>query len=754
MTGKKPSSATAFPTPEAIADFVSSSPVPLDKRAIARHFNVKGDGRIALKRLLREMVGRGEIDLGSRRKIATAGRLPEVMPVQVTGLDGDGEVLAAPLSWPKDQPPPRILLLPQERRAKAVGIGDRVLAKLSRRGENAYEGRIIRAIDQAPQQIIGVFRDGKGGGGRIQPTDRRNKYEFEVAKIDRNSAEDGELVVADVLPGLRFGLKKAAITDRFASLDDPRSISLLCIREADIPDQFPAATLADADAAQPVALGDRVDLRAISLVTIDGADARDFDDAVWAAPDPDETNPGGWTLLVAIADVAHYVRPDAPLDGEAQKRGNSVYFPDRVVPMLPEALSNGLCSLRPDEERACMAVEMTLDQNGNKISHRFIRGLMRSAARLTYEQAQHAYDHGTSVAGNASLLPSLFGAFKALLGARERRGALDIELPERQIMIGETGDITGIGVRQRLDSHKLIEEFMVLANVAAAETLEKKRQTCMYRVHDQPAADKVDHLREFLEGLEFKLSRGQVIRPQHFNQLLVKAAGSPHAAMINELVLRSQSQAVYSPENMGHFGLGLTKYAHFTSPIRRYADLMVHRALISGLSLGEGGLDDTDLEQFTDLGAHISMTERRAASAERSANDRFTARFLADRVGSQVTGRVTSVTRFGLFVCLDDTGADGLIPIATLPDDYYDHDDARHQLVGRSHGWCFSLGDRIEAELSAVDPAIGRLTLTLIAGGTQGSHSGKRRRPQNRPKHKRFGKRSGNGSGNASGRRR
>ena len=729
-----------MPTAAAIVEFVRESPVPLDRRAIARHFNVKGDARVALKRLLREMADRGDIDLARGRKIAATGQLPEIMPLHVIGLDEDGELLAAPLSWPDDQPQPSILLLPQARRAKAVGIGDRVLGRLERRGDNSYEARVIRAIDRAPLQVIGVFYTTKAGAGQIQPTDRKSKSAYEVAKADRGGAEDGDLVVADVLAGTRFGLKKAVITERFASLDDPRSISLLCIREADIPDRFPAPAIAAAEAAKPVALGKREDLRGIPLVTIDGADARDFDDAVWAAPDPDDSNPGGWLLLVAIADVAHYVHHDSALDREAQKRGNSVYFPDRVVPMLPEALSNGLCSLRPDEDRACMAVEMTLDRHGIKRRHRFIRGLMRSAARLTYEQAQQAHDQGQAVAGEAGLIPALFGVFQALNQARVQRGALEIELPERQIIIGDAGDITGIGSRQRLDSHRLIEEFMVLANVAAAETLEKQRQICMYRVHDQPAADKVENLREFLEGLTFKLSCGQVIRPHHFNQLLSKAADSPHAAMVNELVLRAQSQAVYSPENIGHFGLGLTKYAHFTSPIRRYADLMVHRALIAGLKLGDGGHGAEDFEQFNDVAAHISMTERRAANAERSANDRFTARFLADRVGSDVRGRVTSVTRFGLFVCLDDTGADGLIPIATLPDDYYDHDEMRHQLVGRSNGWCFSLGDVVEARLSAVDPGIGRLTLKLISGGKK--HSGARpprrssRRPAQRRKHK------------------
>ena len=715
---RTPAPPRPLPTAAEILAFVRDSQVPVGRREIARAFDIRGDGRIALKQLLRDMAARGDLDLGPRRKLSEPGQLPSVLPLEVTGVDDDGLALAAPLGWSEESAPPTIQLTSQNNRVSAVGLGDRVLARLTRLGPALYEGHVMRRLERSPQQVIGVLRL-VDNGARLLPTDRRARAEYEIDKNDRKGAEDGELVVADVLPGTRFGLKKARVTERFAALDDPRAISLLSLRENDIPDRFPDDVRAAAEAAAPVTLGQRTDLRDLSLVTIDGADARDFDDAVWAAADRDPANPGGWVILVAIADVAHYVRPNSALDREARKRGNSVYFPDRVVPMLPEALSNGLCSLRPREERACLAVEMVIDAAGTKRRHRFLRGLMRSAARLTYEQAQAAFDDGGSLAGDAALAPALLGAYRALRAARARRGALEIEMPERRVVIGETGDIEAIGVRARFDSHRLIEEFMILANVAAAETLEQRRQPCMYRVHDQPDPDKLDDLRDFLDGLDLRLARGQVIKPGLFNTILAKAADTPHAPMVNELVLRSQAQAVYSPDNIGHFGLGLVKYAHFTSPIRRYADLLVHRALIAGLGLGAGGHSDVDLADFAACGAHISMTERRAAAAERSANDRFIARFLADRVGAAVTGRVSGVTRFGLFVTLDDTGADGLIPIGTLPDDYYDHDETRHELVGRTLGWCFRLGARIEAELSAVDPAIGRLTLRLVSGGVR-----------------------------------
>ena len=708
--------AAPLPTKEELLNYIRESPVPLGKRDLARAFHISGSNRIQLKVMLKELQQDGALGRDRGRRFASAGRLPEVTLVEVTGTDEDGEVLARPLAWSADGPPPRIYMAPDRRGTPALGPGDRLLARLRAIGPGQYEGRTIRRISEAPGKVLGVFVLGPDGG-RIRPTDRRLKAEYAVARGDQGSAKEGDVVLADVLPGRQLGPRQARVVDRIGPLGDPHSISLIAISSRGIPVDFPSDALAQAAAAGPIELDGRVDLRPIPLVTIDGEDARDFDDAVWAEPDPDAANAGGWHLLVAIADVAHYVRPGDPLDRAAAERGNSAYFPDRVVPMLPEALSNGWCSLKPGEERGCLAVHIWIDREGRKLRHRFERGLMRSAARLTYAQMQAAQDgrpNALTAPLAAPTVKPLYGAFRALLAARLARGALDLDLPERQVVLGDDGHIERIVPRPRLDSHRLIEEFMIAANVCAAETLEEKRQPCMYRVHDEPAREKVEALREFLASLGYRLAKGQVLRPGHFAEILDKAAGTPHAHLVSEVVLRSQAQAVYSPDNHGHFGLALRRYAHFTSPIRRYADLLVHRALISALALGAGGLPIGAEAMFASTGEHISMTERRADAAERDAEDRYMAAYLASRVGASFSGRVSGVTRFGLFVTLDETGADGLVPISTLPSNYYIHEEARHRLVGRESGRTYVLGDAIEVRLAEADMVTGGLIFEIL----------------------------------------
>ena len=486
----------------------------------------------------------------------------------------------------------------------------------------------------------------------------------------------------------------------------------------------------------------RADLRALPLVTNDGADARDFDDAVWAEPDPDRNNPGGWRLLVAIADVAWYVRPGDPLDKEACERGNSVYFPDRVVPMLPEALSNGWCSLVPNEDRPCLAAHLRIDADGNLLSHRFERAMMRSAARLTYTQVQEARegrpDDDTDPLTDTVIAP-LYGAYEALARARKGRGVLELDLAERRVVIGEDGAVVRVETRERFDSHKLIEEFMICANVAAAVGLEEGKRPCVYRVHDQPSRDKLEALHQFLDTLGIKFPRGQVVRAKDLNRILAKAEGRPDARMINEVVLRSQAQAVYDPANIGHFGLALRRYCHFTSPIRRYADLLIHRALIEGLGLGAGG-QGGDVPDLARVSEHISATERRAAAAERDAVDRFTAGYLAEKVGAVFAGRINGVTRFGLFVTLDESGGDGLVPMSSLPDDYYVHDEKNHRLVGRSTRRAFHLGDAVEVRLAEANPITGGLILEMMEGGRApsrrpgGTTTKGKRKPKSRKK--------------------
>ncbi len=712
----------SLPSREEILDFIATSPNPVGKREIARAFKVAPANRVALKGLIKEIERSGEAERGPKRRLAVPSALPEIAVIEIVATDLDGEMTARPVAWPAAEPPPTIVVL--ENRLGGDEIGQRSVAKLTRQSDGGYEARIIRLLSGESERVLGVFRR-HGEGGRIEPADRKVKNEYRVAARDSRDARDGELVLAEVMAARRLGLQEARIVERLGDTADPRTISLIAIHTHDIPTDFPPDALAQAEAATAVSLKGRTDLRRVPLVTIDGADARDFDDAVWAEPDSDPANPGGWHILVAIADVSWYVRSDDALDRAATERGNSVYFPDRVVPMLPEALSNELCSLKPDVPRACLAVHMWLDAEGHKRRHRFERGLMRSAARFTYEQVQAARDgHGdeTTKPLLVAVIEPLYGAYAALEKARRRRGTLDLDLPERRVVLGRDGHVERIEKRQRLDSHRLIEEFMISANVAAAETLEQMRQPCMYRIHDAPDPAKLDALRDFLSGLEgigLNLAKGQVVKPRHFTQLLHHAIGTPYAPLINELVLRSQAQAAYSPENIGHFGLALRHYAHFTSPIRRYADLLVHRALIaghnaSGTPFGEGELPTIPQAAFKELGDHISKTERRAAAAERSAVDRFTAAFLADRVGATFPGRINGVTRFGLFVTLEESGADGLVPMRSLPDDFYLHDEAQHRLVGRRWGRIFRLGDAVTVRLDEADGVTGSLVLSLL----------------------------------------
>ncbi len=707
-----------FPTREQVAEFIRESPTPVGKREIARAFGITGADRIPLKALLKELESDGTVDRGRGRRLSQPGALPEVAVVQVTGTDADGEVLAKPVMWKGEGEPPVIYLAPDRHGTPALVRGDRVLARLTRSGESSYDGKPIRRLAGAPKRVLGIYALA-GDEGRLRPTDRRVKTDFRVTREDSGGARPGELVLAEVLHTHRLGWLQARVVERLGRMGEPRSVSLISIHEHDIPTEFPPEAIALAEAATVPPLGQRTDLRRIPLVTIDGADARDFDDAVWAEADTDPENKGGWHILVAIADVARYVHPGDALDKAAYARGNSVYFPDRVVPMLPEALSNGLCSLRPDEDRACLAVHMWIDEDGKKLRHQFVRGLMCSTARLTYDQVQAARDgrpDDVTVPLLQTVIAPLYGAFAALLTGRARRGTLELDLPERQVVIGEDGRVASIRSRARYDSHKLIEEFMIAANVAAAEALEQRRWPCMYRVHDAPDPAKIEALRTFLESIGLNLPRGQAIRPIAFTRLLARAAETPFAPMVNELVLRTQSQAVYSPENLGHFGLALRRYAHFTSPIRRYADLLVHRALVGALDLPgrEDWLPPEAGAGFEEIGVHISATERRAATAERDATDRYTAAFLAERLGEAFRGRVTGVTRFGLFVRLDESGGDGLVPISSLPNDFYDHDEARHALVGRRWGRVYSLGDIVRARLVEAEPVTGGLVLELL----------------------------------------
>ncbi|CAA7626728.1 Ribonuclease R [Candidatus Terasakiella magnetica] len=705
-----------IPSKQEILDFIKSSPGRVGKRELARAFNLRGSDKIDLKAILRELEREGAVERGHKKRFARPGSLPDVGVVEIIGSDTDGELLARPVAWDQDGRPPRIFMAPFRQGEPAVGVGDRVLCKLKRLRDDTYEGRAIRIVGEARARVVGVYEPNPDGTGRLRPTSRKEKAEYLVPRGESNDAKAGELVLGDILPGRLYGLRQVSIKERLGLMGAPRSVSLVAIHTNDIPFEFPDEALKQAAAEGPASMDHRTDLRAIPLVTIDGEDARDFDDAVFAEPDPDPNNPGGWHCMVAIADVSWYVRPADALDREAFKRGNSVYFPDRVVPMLPEELSNGWCSLKPAEDRPCMAVHFWLDNLGNKLRHRFVRAMMRSAARLTYTRVQVAKD-GRPDAEIAPLMEGvitpLYGAWAALFRARKERGVLELDLPERKVVLDEGGKIVSIDERERFDSHKLVEDFMIAANVCAAETLEQIRQPCMYRVHDLPSQEKLESLREFLDSMDLKLAKGQVLRPEQFNRILEAVADTPNAHLVNEVILRSQAQAVYQPGNIGHFGLGLAKYAHFTSPIRRYADLLVHRALVSGLKLGEGGLPADAVAKFEEWGEHISVTERRAATAEREAVDRYVTAFLADRVGASFKAKVSGVTRFGLFVTLEQTGADGLVPISSLPEDFYVHDEVHHALVGKRTRRTFQLGQRLDVILREANTLTGSMVFNL-----------------------------------------
>ena len=695
---------TPLPSRDEIRRFIRESPSRVGKREISRAFKLGPEHAVALRGILKSLEHEGETQNAGKKRFTEPGRLPETAVVAVTGTDPDGDPIARIVGWEGGGPPPLIHMHAERSGQAALAPGDRVLARLRPIGNGKYEGRTIKRLDSAPSRVLGIFR----APDRLTPTDRRSKAEWRIPAGESLEAESGEIVLAEPLPGGAYGLKPARITERLGRMGDAKSVSLICIYTHDIPTEFSPESLAEAKRARGVALGKRTDLREVPLITIDGEDARDFDDAIYAEPDGD-----GFRLIVAIADVAHYVRPASPLDNAARQRGNSCYFPDRVVPMLPEALSNGWCSLRPNEERGCLFVEMRVDSDGNKTAHKFGRGLMKSAARLTYTQVQEAADTGSDLDLPPGMLTVFYAAFRALLAARARRGTLDLDLPERKVVLNDQGQVQEIAPRPRLDSHRLIEEFMVLANVAAAEELERLKRPCMYRVHAPPSDEKLANLRNFLATMDISLPAGNALHPRDLDHVLKKVAGTEQAPVVNEVMLRSQSQAAYSPDNIGHFGLGLARYAHFTSPIRRYADLLVHRALIAGLRLGLGALSPEEAGGFEDIGEHISATERRAALAEREAVDRYLSAYMADKVGATFAARISGVARFGLFVTLHGSGANGLIPLSSLPDDYWMHDETTQTLNGRRTRQSFRLTQEVTVRLKEASPVTGGLVFDM-----------------------------------------
>jgi ribonuclease R len=726
---KPPTRQRPLPSKEDILAFIGTRSGKVGKREIARAFGLKSGDRVTLKTMLRELTDEGRVER-RRSKLARAGHLPSVVLADITGRDADGELLAVPTEWDEEAhgaaPKIRLTVPRRARPGEVAGVNDRALIRVQKSDDAddaiRHTGRVIKIIDRAKSRVLGVFRALPGGGGRLVPVDKRQLgRELAIPDGATADAKDGELVAVDVAKHGRLGLPAGRVKERLGSLKSERAVSLIAIHAHGIPSVFPREALAEADAAASAALEGRRDWRALPLITIDPADAKDHDDAVHAVADADRANPGGFIVTVAIADVAHYVRPGSALDRAALERGNSVYFPDRVVPMLPERISNDLCSLRPDDDRAALAVRMVIGADGRKRSHTFHRVLMRSSARLHYAQVQEAIDGRADAATEPllrSVLTPLYAAYRAVKAARDAREPLDLDLPERKILLKPDGHVDRVITPARLDSHRLIEEFMILANVAAAETLERAGVPLVYRVHDEPAPEKVQALREFLASLDISFPKGGALRPAHFNRILARVKGGEYDKLVNEVVLRTQAQAEYAAENYGHFGLALRRYAHFTSPIRRYADLIVHRALIRAQKLGAGGLPETqDAATLGEIAARISAAERRAMTAERETVDRLIAHFLADRIGATFTGHISGATRAGLFVKLDDTGADGFIPARKIGAEYFRYHEDRHALIGADSGETHRLGDKVTVRLVEAAPVAGALRFELLSEG-------------------------------------
>ena len=720
-----------LPTRERILDFIQSSNTPAGKREIARAFGLSAQEKIALKALLKDMADEGLIDSAPGRAFHKMGGLPKVTVLRIVDVDDGGNVWATPERWDAEVPAPRLRV--RERKRGALGVGERVLARTEEAG-GGWIAHPMKVLAPASEQIIGVLR-GEGDRLWLQGVEKKERREFAVS--DAGDAQAGDLVLAEKAG--RPPRITARVVQRLGDPFAPRSFSLIAIHKLGIPDVFAAEALDEAEqvARQPLEEG-REDLRHLPIVAIDPADARDHDDAVWAAPDDDPANAGGWQAIVAIADVSFYVRPGSAIDREARARGNSVYFPDRVVPMLPEVLSADVCSLKAGEDRAALACHLQVTKAGALKAWRFTRAVVRLAANIAYEDAQAAYDahtspqrklaslaaDGTHAARDPSFrwddalvetaLVPLWDCWRALAAARAKREPLDLDLPERRVVLDEKGRIMSVAPRERLDAHRLIEDYMIAANVAAAKALEAKKAPVMYRVHEPPAREKLVALKDYLETFDLPFALGQVIRPATFNRILERVEDADARPQIMEQVLRTQTQAYYAPANHGHFGLALGSYAHFTSPIRRYADLLVHRALVSAYGLGPGGLGGD--EDFERLGTTISALERRAMEAERDTIDRYVAAYLSERVGEVIEARITGVSNFGFFATVDGVGGDGLMPVRDLGGEYFRYEEAARRLVGETSGEVYGLGQRLELRLAEANPVSGALRFELPEG--------------------------------------
>jgi ribonuclease R len=764
-----------FPTREQILDFIQSADQAAGKREIAKAFGLKGEDKIALKRLLKDMGDEGLIDAGPGRAFHKMGGVPKVTVLRVVHIDDAGRAQAVPERWEGEGEPPRLRVMERKGRgaAPALGVGDRILSRTEERDNGSYIAHPMKKLLKGSELVLGVVHQ-EGDKHWLRPVEKKERRELPIS--DLGDAQPGDLVLAEKTgrPPRLTARVDTTLGDPFA----PRSFSLIAIHKHSIPHTFPDDLLAEAERVAQLQLGEREDLTHIPIVAIDPADARDHDDAVWAAPDDDSANAGGWKAIVAIADVSFYVRPGSTLDKEARKRGNSVYFPDRVVPMLPEILSAHVCSLVEGEDRASLVCHLQVTREGQLKSWRFTRARVRIAANIAYEDAQAAVDAWEQRSDNNPVRPEpveghpfpfpkggdeegaafdklrpngdeaievssppcsmpdiepspppvsdailrstlipLWDCWRAMYAAREKRAPLDLDLPERRVMLDEKGRITSVAPRERLDAHKLIEDYMIAANVAAAKALEAKKVPVMYRVHEPPSREKLVALKDYLKTFEIEFALGQVIRPATFNRIIERVGDADFKPQIMEQILRTQTQAYYGPDNHGHFGLALGSYAHFTSPIRRYADLLVHRALVRAYRLEPEvkatQLTDAEAEAMEVTGELISQHERRAMMAERETLDRYVAAYLSEQVGALVDCRITGVQPFGFFATVEGLGGDGLVPVSTFGTEYFFYEEASQSLVGEDSGETYEPGRRLQLRLAEADPVSGSLRFEL-----------------------------------------
>ncbi len=680
--------------------------------------------------------------------------LPESCVVIASSVNEDGELIAVPALWNSRTKPPYIVVT-ESGRGKAAVIGDKLLAKMRRIAPHIYQALVIRVLpEEESRNIIGMLVM-TVNGGIIEPISRKMKESFIVAAADLGGAVEGELVAAKTLPGTpSMSMSYARITERLGSLGSPKAASLIATHMHELPTTFSSEALAEAETAEnPLPDTERVDLRDIPLLTIDGADARDFDDAIFA-----ESSKNGFHLIVAIADVAYYVREDSALDHDAYQRGNSVYFPDRVIPMLPERLSNSLCSLMPHEDRYCLAVHIWIDKRGVVENYQFVRGIMRSQARLTYEEAEvlrpqspdskqqfsskkSKNNQQKNVQKNSKndeqeneqinkqikpqILADLWSAYQALAVERDKRGALDLNLPEYKINFDSSGNVAHISPKARLESHRLIETFMIAANVCAADFLIKNRARGIFRAHEAPDADKLEELRNLLKMSGYNLAKGN-ISAGNFNIILHKSQKEANGFMIHNAVLRAQMQAYYSAENLGHFGLSLGKYCHFTSPIRRYSDLVVHRAivaLIDSQSSRHKANDNKNIvnkkeaanKSLVSVALHVSETERKAMMAERDAADRYKVSYMARHIGSVFSGIISGLNEHGIFVTIVDNGITGFIPLRHIGEDFFIYEKKNACFRGRRSNKKFTIGDAMLIKIAEANAITGSLLFRRFA---------------------------------------